>query len=265
MSSDINNETFISVIMPAYNCDQYIEEAINSVTNQTYQNWELLVVDDCSNDKTTQIIEKLSKVDSRIRFYSNKKNQGVSATRNKAISLANGSWLAFLDSDDIWDKTKLEKQINYANDRNAEFIFTGSSYTNEDGEFYPGGFEVPDEVIYEQLRNQNVISCSSVLIKRHFFDTIQMENDEMHEDYGVWLRVLRLGVTAYGINEPLLVYRISRNSKSGNKIKTIKMTYKVFRFIGINPIGSAYFTMRHIMGAFNKYRKIGIMSRIFFC
>ena len=83
-----------------------------------------------------------------------------------------------------------------------------------------------------------------------------MESDEMHEDYAVWLRILRTGVEAYGINEPLLIYRLSKKSKSGNKLKSIKMTYSVFRFIGINPIGSSYFTVRHLLGAIKKYRKI---------
>ncbi|NLJ14732.1 MAG: glycosyltransferase family 2 protein, partial [Ignavibacteria bacterium] len=167
-----------------------------------------------------------------------------------------GDWIAFLDSDDMWESTKLEKQMKVAKEKSAEFLFTGANYINEDGEPYKGIFEVPEQVSYKKLRNQNVISCSSVLIKKKFFENIKMEKDEMHEDYAVWLRVLKLGVIAYGVNEPLLIYRISRNSKSGNKMKTVKMTYKVFRFVGINPIGSAYFMINHVLRSVAKYKKI---------
>lgn len=248
--------------MPAYNCERYIEQAINSVIEQTYQTWEILVIDDGSMDNTVKVVEDLSNKDDRIRFYINEKNQGVSATRNRGISLAGGDWIAFLDSDDMWEKTKLEKQMTFAEKSDVEFLFSGSSYINENGDYYQGIFEVPEKVTYKILRTHNVISCSSVLIKKRFFKDIEMENDDMHEDYAVWLRVLKTGVCAYSINEPLLIYRISRNSKSGNKIKTIKMTYKVFRFIGVNPVGSAYFMFRHIIGSIKKYRKIKMKNKV---
>ncbi|PAK35391.1 glycosyltransferase family 2 protein [Peribacillus simplex] len=260
MISVNKKESLISIIMPAYNCEKYIKEAIISVTKQTYQIWELIVIDDGSSDNTVRIVEELLNHDERIRLYINEKNQGVSATRNRGILLANGEWVAFLDSDDMWQKTKLENQMINAQKLSAEFLFTGSSYINDDGDNYQGIFEVPEKVDYWKLRTQNVISCSSVLIKKKFFENIKMEKDDMHEDYAVWLRVLKTGVFAYGINEPLLIYRISRNSKSGNKIKTIKMTYKVFRFVGINQVGSVYFMVRHIIGSLKKYRKIKIKS-----
>lgn len=255
MSNSIK-ELLISIIMPAYNCEKYIIEAINSVIDQSYQNWELLVLDDGSKDNTLKIINEFGNKDSRIRPLPNEKNIGVSATRNRGIELARGEWIAFLDSDDMWEVSKLEKQLKVAKENSAEFLFTGSSYINEEGEPFKGIFEVPEKVSYKKLRNQNVISCSSVFIKKKFFDNIKMEKDDMHEDYAVWLRVLRTGVTAYGVNEPLLIYRISRNSKSGNKMETVKMTYKVFRFIGINPIGSVYFMINHVLRSVVKYKKI---------
>lgn len=246
----------ISIVMPAYNCEKYIENSIKSVINQTYSNWELIIIDDGSKDKTLDIIKIFEIKDSRIKSYPNEKNMGVSATRNKGIYLALGEWIAFLDSDDLWEPSKLEKQFELIKSKEAEFTFTGSSYINENGENFKGIFEVPQEVTYKKLRNQNVISCSSVLIKKKFFKDIKMEKDDIHEDYAVWLKVLKLGIIAYGVNEPLLIYRISRNSKSGNKFKTIKMTYNVFRFIGINPIGSCYFMLRHVTASIVKYRRI---------
>lgn len=250
------NEALVSIVMPAYNCEKYVVEAINSILAQTYRNWELLVLDDGSKDNTLRIIKEFSQKDSRIKALPNGKNMGVSATRNRGIELASGEWIAFLDSDDMWKPEKLEKQFEIVEKEAAEFLFTGSSYINEEGESFKGIFEVPEKVTYKKLRNQNVISCSSVLVKKKYFKNIKMEKDEMHEDYAVWLRILKLGVIAYGVNEPLLIYRISRNSKSGNKIKTVKMTYKVFRFVGINPIGSAYFMMRHVIASVGKYKRI---------
>ncbi len=249
-------EVLVSIVMPAYNCEKHVVHAINSVLAQTYQNWELLVLDDGSKDNTQHIIEVFCKNDNRIKALPNEKNMGVSTTRNRGIEHASGEWIAFLDSDDMWDPEKLQKQFQIIEKESAEFIFTGASYINEEGEPYKGTFAVPAMVTYEKLRNQNVISCSSVLIKKKFFDNIKMEKDEIHEDYAVWLRVLKMGVIAYGVNEPLLIYRISGNSKSGNKIKSVKMTYKVFRFIGMNPIESAYFMMRHLIGSMMKYKRI---------
>ncbi len=261
---DVNmgsQNSLVSVIMPAYNCEKYIVQAVNSVLSQTYSNLELVVVDDGSHDNTAKIVDGLSKSDLRIRLYINNANMGVSAARNRGISLAAGDWIAFLDSDDMWEKTKIEKQMIYANEMNAQFLFTGVSYINENGEHYNGTFEVPDRVTYKQLLKQNVIACSSVLIRKYFFNTIKMERDEMHEDYASWLRVLKTGGCAYGINEPLLYYRISRNSKSGRKLRTIKMTYSVYRFIGVNPVGSAYFMMSHILRSVKKYRNINTTTR----
>ena len=251
-----NNKALVSIVMPAYNCEKYVVEAINSILAQTYRNWELLVLDDGSKDNTLRIIEEFSQKDSRIKALPNGKNIGVSATRNRGIELASGEWIAFLDSDDMWKPEKLEKQFEIVEKEAAEFIFTGSSYINEVGEPYKGIFEVPEKITYKKLRNQNVISCSSVLVKKKYFEHIKMEKDEMHEDYAVWLRILKTGVTAFGVNEPLLIYRISRNSKSGNKMKTVKMTYKVFRFVGINPFGSAYFMLRHVIASVGKYKRI---------
>lgn len=251
-----SKEVFVSIIMPAYNCEKHIGDAIKSVLAQTHIYWELLVIDDGSNDDTFRVISEFGEIDSRIKPQRNKKNMGVSATRNKGIEMASSEWIAFLDSDDMWVPSKLEKQLKMTRNNSIDFVFTGVSYINEKGEFYRGIFEVPEKVTYEKLRNQNVISCSSVLIKKQYLENIKMERDDIHEDYAVWLRILRSGITAYSINEPLLIYRISKSSKSGHKLKTINMTYKVFRFIGINPIGAAYFMCRHAIASLRKYRKI---------
>ena len=250
------NEDLISIIMPAYNCEKYIGEAIDSVLAQSYRNWELILIDDGSVDNTYSIVKEYLQNDIRVSLLSNEKNIGVSAARNRGIEYAKGEWIAFLDSDDIWAPYKLEKQLAAAQENNGEFIFTGSAFINEKGQPYKGIFEVPEKVSYKELRKQNVISCSSVLIKKKFFINIKMEGDDMHEDYAVWLRILKTGITAYGVNEPLLIYRIHRNSKSWNKIKTVRMTYKVYRFIGLNPVSSAHFMAINLIRGIKKYKRI---------
>lgn len=248
----------VSIIMPAYNCGKYISEAIQSVIKQTYDNWELIIINDCSTDDTQNIIKDFQNRDNRIRAYKNDKNSGVSETRNKGISEAKGEWVAFLDGDDIWDEKKLDEQIKCAQKNNAGFIFTGAAYIDENGKKYRGIFNVPEKVSYKKLLKQNVISCSSAMVKRFYFIdfNIKMENDSIHEDFCVWLKILRIADFAYGINEPLLIYRITGKSKSGNKIKSLKMAYKTYIYAGINPIKACWFMFFYIVKNIKKYRKI---------
>jgi len=249
----------ITVIMPAYNSERTIAASIESVFSQTYVGWRLIVVDDCSSDATASIAAEFARRDARVRVIRNETNLGVSASRNKAIALAESEWIAFLDSDDLWDAAKLEKQLALAEKTGAEFLFTGSAFIDESGEPYSGAAEAPFSLTYRQLRNRNKISCSSVLVKKKFFDgsnPIRMERDDIHEDYAVWLKILKRGTVAYGVNEPLLIYRLAKNSRSGNKFNTVKKTFGVFRLVGINPVGAAYFTVRNLIGAVKKYSRI---------
>ena len=246
----------VSIVMPAYNSEKYISDSINSVIKQTYTDWELIIIDDCSKDNTLSIVKEFQATYNNIRIYRNDENSGVSKTRNKGIYEAQGEWIAFLDSDDMWEENKLAIQMKYAQKNNANFMFTGVSYIDENGSYYKGIFEVPEKVAYKKLLKQNIISCSSVLVKKSYFTDIKMENDNIHEDFCVWLKILRLEPFAYGINQPLLIYRISRNSKSGNKIKSLKMAYKTYRYLGINPVKACYFMLFYIAKNLKKYKNI---------
>lgn len=249
-------QVLVSIIMPAYNCEKYIAQAIKSVLTQTYCDFELIIIDDYSDDKTAEIIEMMCKRDSRIKMIFNKRNLGVSATRSLGVSLANGEWIAFIDSDDCWERNKLEKQLAYTATNNAEFVFTGSSFIDERGNPYNSIFEVPNRVSYKQLLKQNVISCSSVLIKKKYMEMFSMNNDNTHEDYSAWLRILKILPFAYGINEPLLIYRITSTSKSGNKLKSLIMAYRTYRYVGLNVIYSSYYMSWYIVRGIRKYKKI---------
>lgn len=253
----MKNDIFVSIVMPAYNAEKYIGEAIESVLNQTYSNYELIIVDDASKDQTANIVKKLVVKTDNIRFYQNEKNKGVSYTRNFAISKAYGDWIAFLDSDDKWHKEKLEKQIRFLHKEiNAKLVFTGSAFINEKNKKYDYVLTVPEKIVFKELLKQNVISCSSVLVNKECFQKIKMMNDSMHEDFAVWLQILNEIQYAYGINEPLLLYRLSKKSKSSNKCKAAIMTYRVYSYIGLNIYQKLYYMCFYSIRSLKKYKKI---------
>lgn len=248
----------ISIIMPAYNAARYIEEAITSVLNQTYQNWELIIIDDYSTDETAQLIQAFCKKDSRIHHIINKINLGVAKSRNKGISIAAGEWVAFLDSDDCWHPEKLKKQIDFAESHKGEFIFSGSGFMDQSSTLLDYYLAVPEEITYKELLKQNIISCSSVLIRKSLLINYPMEHaSKMHEDFAVWLQILRNETNfAYGINEPLLIYRITSTSKSGNKIKAGLMTFRVYRYLGIHFVPAFYYWIWYFIRSIKKYSRL---------
>lgn len=249
----------ISIIIPAYNAENTIATTIESALNQTYKYFELIIIDDCSKDKTGQIIDEYCKKDERIVKYSNEKNCGVAYGRNFGVSKAKGEWIAFLDNDDIWKEDKLEKQVKFLNQKNMEpiLLYTGSAFVDENDKLYNYIMEVPESVSYKELLKQNIISCSSTLIKKEALERVKMEKDNAHEDFLTWLKILRdYNICAYGINEPLLLYRISRNSKSGNKVKSVKMTYIVYKCMGLNIFERMYYMGNYILRNLKKYKKI---------
>lgn len=251
----MKNKT-VSIIMPAYNCEKYIGDSIDSVIKQTYKNWELIIVDDCSNDNTWSYINNNYSYHQKIKLFRNSSNQGVSYSRNFGLSVAKGQLVAFLDSDDLWDESKLEKQIEFHQKKKVTFSFTGCSYINEKSEKFKGTFKVPEFVSYKDLKNNNVISLSSVVLDIDVIRNYKLEHDHVHEDYLLWLKILKNNILAYGINEELLIYRISSSSKSGNKFRGIKMTFNTHKLLGDSNIKSLYFTLIHYQKSVVKYFKI---------
>lgn len=250
-------QEFISIIMPAYNSEKYIAQSIESVLAQTWTQWELLIIDDGSFDRTAQIAGSYASSYPQIHFSQNKQNLGVARTRNAGIRQAAGPWIAFLDSDDCWAPEKLEKQIQLSRSSAADFLFTGSAFMDENSQPLSHQLSVPSRIGYRQLLKQNVISCSSVLIKKELLLPYPMKGDNLHEDFALWLQILRdRRICAAGINEPLLIYRISTSSKSGNKKKAALMTYRVYRFIGLNPAAAFYYWCWYAYLSVRKYKKI---------
>ena len=242
--------------MPAYNAEKTISEAIESVIGQTYKNWELIIINDGSTDHTINILEQFVARDKRIMVISTS-NQGVSSARNQGIIVAKSKWIAFLDSDDQWESDKLKRQIEVIKqDSTIDLVFTGSAFIDQVGRKLSYYLSVPTEITYNKLLKQNIISCSSVMVKRELLLRYQMKCDDMHEDYAVWLSLLKNGYRAYGINAPLLIYRLSPYSKSGDKRKAAIMTYRVYRRQGLNCLQIIYYFSWYAWKSFTKYKAL---------
>lgn len=247
----------ISIIMAAYNAEKTIEQAVTSVLNQTYPNFELLVVNDCSKDGTVELVKDIAARDSRVRLISNTKNCGVSYTRKHGLEEAKGSWIAILDCDDAWAPEKLEKQIDLQKKVNADLLFTGSAFMDSDGRSIDWYLHAPSEVTYHQLLKQNILSNSSALVRKELYTEHYAIGDGMHEDFAIWLSILKEGRKAYGVDEPLLIYRLSKTSKSGNKLKSAKMNWNTYRYIGLNTIQSVYYEGWYMIRNVIKYTNLG--------
>lgn len=245
----------ISIITPAYNCEKYLEEAVDSVLAQTVQDWELLIIDDCSKDNTYRCMQKLAAKDSRIRIFKNVQNAGAAATRNFGVRQSEGQWIAFLDSDDLWKEDKLEKQMAVLEKYpEASFLFTGSAFIEDDGMTIAHTLHVPEKVNRKKLLNQNVISCSSVLIRRELILEFPMpEEDGIHEDFATWLGILTEVPWAYGVDEPLLIYRRALASKSGKKGKSAQMNWRTYVKAGVPPLQRIFCMASYTLHGLYKY------------
>ncbi len=219
----------VSVIMPAYNAEQFVEEAINSVIFQTLTDWELLVIDDCSTDHTRQIVAELAKKDSRIRLLVNEANMRVAKTRNKGLSVCRGEYVALLDSDDCYKPTMLQKMVERAQATKADIIYCSYELIDEQGEKVCNDFIVPEQTDFEHSLVRSVISCSSVLMTRELAKNNQFPTDMYHEDIALWFRLLRDGATACGVTEVLASYRQRANSKTANKLTSAVRRWSIYR------------------------------------
>lgn len=222
-------EPLISVIMPAYNADRFIAEAIRSVRAQSHGNWELLVLDDGSADTTCQVVERLSREDPRIRLIRNEKNMGVARTRNRGFDLCKGEYVALLDADDVWHPQKLSRQLALLEKSGADFAYSAYAIVNQAGEKVKADYSVPAEVSFRDLLKENVIGCSAVLLKGSLLKDHRFRTDFFHEDYVLWLELLREGYRAVGCQDVLVHWRYAENSRSFNKKQAAKNRWRIYR------------------------------------
>lgn len=228
-------QPLVSIIMPAYNAEKYIETAIRSVLSQTYTKWELLILDDCSTDRTTAIAAQFANLDARIRLLHNHSNVGVAKVRNRGLDIAQGEWIALLDSDDVWYAEKLERQLTKAAKSGAEIIYCPYSMIDENSE-HLSDFIVPGSTSYDDMLKESVLSCSTVLMRRSILMQHRFITDYYHEDYAFWLELLRHGYRAVATEEILADYRVVKGSRSNNKLKSAKNRWLIYRKVERLPL-----------------------------
>lgn len=247
------NEPLVSVIMPVYNAEQYIEESINSVLNQTYQNLELIIVDDCSNDNTLQLIEDFSLNDNRIVLLNNDINLGCAQSRNKALQKAKGEYIAFCDSDDVWIENKIEKQFNYINNSNTDMVFTAYEMIDSFGKLIKYR-NIKEKVLMDDLLKENSVIFSTTFFKKEGIENIRFDSRWFHEDYVFLLECLGNDLEFYGVDEYLVKYRVHNQGKSFNKISAAKHRWKIYReFLELNFWESVYYFFQYIVNGLKKY------------
>lgn len=217
----------VSIIMPCYNAERYIAQSIESVLAQTYQEWELLITDDCSTDKSVEIIKRYCEQDGRINLLINE-HKGIAETRNASIARAKGRFLAFLDSDDLWNYEKLEKQVNFMLENDV--VFTYSSYEVIDSQGNIKKLIKDDGVMnYNKYLKNTIICCGTVVLDTEEIGQINNPIITTSEDMASWLGIMRRGFDAYPVPGPLYQYRITPGSASSNKIKAACDVWRVYR------------------------------------
>ena len=217
----------VSIVMPSYNTGKFIAESIESVLNQTYKKWELIIVDDCSSDNTDVIVKSFN--DERIKYYKQEKNVGAAYCRNYALSLANGEWAAFLDSDDLWMPKKLEKQLSFMIENNYKFSCTGRDEINEESESLNRITVSPHHISKIGMYMYCWIGCLAVMYHIPTVGLIKIENLKKNNDYAMWLKVIKK-VDCYCFDDVLAHYRIRKQSISHDKFKKLLLShYLLFR------------------------------------
>ena len=247
-------DDLVSIITPAYNAAAYIAETIESVLAQTYTKWEMLIVNDCSKDNTAEIVQSYAEKDKRIKLINIKQNSGAAIARNAAIQNAKGRYIAFLDSDDLWKKEKLQKQIEFMQQNGCAFTYSSYEHFKGTKENIQKQMQIPKNLNYNQALKGNQIGCLTVMLDRNQIANIHFTTQK-HEDYILWLNILKQGITAYGIQESFALYRTG-NSKSisGNKLQSALWTWKVYRDNQkLSVVKSMYYFWLYVVSGLKKH------------
>lgn len=246
-------QDLVSIITPMYNAEKTIAYTIESVLAQTYMKWEMIIIDDASSDSSMDIVKEYVKNDSRIKLYSLNRNEGIANARNVGLANAGGRYICFLDSDDMWRSEKLMVQCELMKENGWGFSFTSCAVIDKNHQFVGKIRHVPHFVDYKKLLKGNCIPCLTVMIDREQINVPMMVNMH-HEDYILWLEILKNYKGAYGIDAVLADYRISDNSISANKIKSAKWTWDIYyKKEKYGLIESLYYMINYVINALVKH------------
>jgi len=245
----------ISIITPVYNCEKLIEKTIECVLNQTYKNWEWLLVDDCSPDDSAIIIKKYAKNDNRIKYFKLSENSGAAVARNKALAESTGRFVAYLDADDLWKNDKLEKQVKFMLENQYSFTCTDYEKITETGNSLNKIIKIPKKVDYNLFLRNTIIQTVGVMVDTKLTgkELLKMPNIRRRQDAATWCQLLKNGHDCYECPENLSYYRVVTNSLSSNKFKAIKMNWYWYRKIEKLSLWKACYCF--IGYAFNGVRK----------
>ena len=239
----------VSIIVPMYNAEKFIGKTIESVLAQTYQNWEMLIMNDVSTDNSLAIVSLYAKKDERIKIVNTEKNVGVVKGRNFLIDLASGKYIAFLDADDYWHNEKLEKQIKFMKEKNASISCTEYTRVKENEEKI-NDVIIKEEISYNDILKNNYLGCLTVIYDAKKIGKRYFKELEKNEDYVLWLEIVKDVNTIYGLKENLAYYRVLDNSRSSNKVKTAKVRWEIYRKIEkLSLLKSIYYFLHYAIRA----------------
>ena len=229
----MKKDYLVSIITPVYKCEKLISETIECVLNQSYENWELLLIDDCSPDNSAKIINSYAKKDNRIKYYKLDKNSGAAVARNIALEISKGRFIAYLDADDLWKPEKLKKQVSFMLENNYAFTCTDYEKITEEGISLNKIIKIPKKVNYNLFLRNTIIQTVGVMVDTKFTgkELLVMPNIRRRQDAATWCQLLKNGVDCYECPENLSFYRVVTNSLSSNKFKAIKMNWYWYRKI----------------------------------
>ncbi|AWG24570.1 glycosyltransferase family 2 protein [Flavobacterium kingsejongi] len=233
----------VSIITPAYNSEKFIDQAIQSVQQQTFSDWEMILVNDGSSDHTQEIIEKWRLQDPRIKLLTLSKNSGTGVARNKGLEKATGRYIAFLDADDLWTPEKLQKQLDFMVARNIPFTFSFYQQIDEDGNDLQKIVTAPNPLSYTQLLYCNYVGNLTGIYDTDFFGKIDISRFRKRQDWIVWLTIVKRLKIVHPVPEVLAQYRVRQHSISASKIELVKHNYKVYRNFHQMPVLIAFLAM----------------------
>lgn len=234
-------KNLVSVITPVYNAAVFIEKTVDSVLNQSYTNFEHILVDDCSTDNSEIILREYMERDPRVKYVRLKENSGAAVARNTGLEHAKGQYISFIDSDDVWKPHKLEKQIRFMKDNHYAFTYTDFEMITEEGEIIPRSATLPEKLSYTGLLKNTAIACSTVVIDREVVGDFRMPLVRKGQDTATWLQILRDLDFAYGLDEVLGQYRQVKGSISSDKVGALKRTWNTYYRLEKLPLPKALY------------------------
>ena len=240
-------QDLVSIITPSYNSENFISETINSILNQTYKNWELLITDDCSTDTTLDIIKSYQNIDNRIKLFNLVSNEGAGVARNNSIQYAKGRYIAFCDSDDQWKPDKLEKQVHFIEQNNLVFTYSSYDVIDESGNFIKS-IKAPKKITLKKILSNNYIGCLTAIYDSEAIGKQYMPVIRKRQDWVLWINILKVIKNTKGLDDSLAIYRDRKNSISSNKIQMIKYNWKVYyEVLGFNKFKSVLLMLNFII------------------